>query len=90
MNDKHTLCSLTPGQSAEVTGLCVTGEERRRLRELGFTDGARTECVLSRGNIDAFLIRGTVIGLRRSDSAAVLISRTDTQMFAERSCVPCL
>ena len=80
------LCALEPGQSAAITGLSAVGAERRRLRELGMTDGTQIECVLSRKGIDAYLIKGTVIALRRCDSSEVLVTRPAVRLCEGRSC----
>ena len=71
MNDNITLCCLVPGGRAVVTGVNGRAEECRRLRGLGMTNGTQVECVLKRNGIRAFLIKGTVIALRDSDSAKV-------------------
>lgn len=71
MNHCSKLLSLVPGERAAVAGITAGDDSRRRLRELGLTDGAPVECVLRRGGISAYLINGSLIALRSGDSAAV-------------------
>lgn len=69
------LSEIGPGGVCRVTGLETKGAMRRRLLELGLVAGTRVEC-LGRsplGDPAAYEIRGTVIALRRRDSAGVLI-----------------
>ena len=69
------LCDLAPGQAGRVRGLVTAGPMRRRLQELGLVEGTKVEC-LGRsplGDPSAYEIRGTVIALRRRDSAGVLV-----------------
>ena len=69
------LCDIAPGQGACVCGLATQGRMRRRLLELGLVDGTIVEC-LGRspwGDPSAFLIRGTVIALRKADCAGILV-----------------
>lgn len=46
-----------------------------RLRDLGFTSGARISCVMKRpkGNIAAYLVRNAVIALREEDSRLIFV-----------------
>ncbi len=71
MNNQLTLCELVPGQRAVISGIVSENEGRRRLRELGMTDGETVECVLFRGGISAYLVKGSLIALRREDAEAV-------------------
>lgn len=67
------LANLTPGHSAVVTGL--GGPLYGRLRDLGLIEGTRVECLMKSplGDPSAYLIRGAVIALRRSDAGEVEI-----------------
>jgi DtxR family Mn-dependent transcriptional regulator len=72
-----TLADLPLGEDAVVVALSprCTGLARRRLLDLGFTDGAEVKAVLA--NLEdaahAYRIRGTVIVLRREQAAQILI-----------------
>lgn len=72
MKNNIALCTLVPGERAVITGIISGADERRRMRELGMTDGQTVECVLRRGGISAYLIKGTLIALRRQDAAQIL------------------
>ena len=71
------LSELSPGQRGTVTALLAQGAPRRRLRDLGLTEGCRVTA-LGRspfGDPTAYEIRGAVIALRESESSRVLIRR---------------
>ncbi|MBO5274348.1 MAG: ferrous iron transport protein A [Clostridia bacterium] len=69
----RSLNKLGRGECAVVSRLSATGSLRRRLQDLGFTEGEHVECVAVSpfGDPGAYLIRGAVIALRSEDSAAV-------------------
>jgi ferrous iron transport protein A len=76
MYEKITaLSSLPPGQKALVRELTLSGAVRRRLRDLGFIGGAPVKCLQRgpSGDPTAYLVRGAVIALRRTDAAGVLV-----------------
>ena len=57
-----------------IKRLEIKSEIRRRLMDLGFVEGTKIRCVgiSPFGDPKAFLIRGSVIALRKEDSSAVL------------------
>jgi DtxR family Mn-dependent transcriptional regulator len=71
------LSDLTDQEVAEVVGLdsACQGFSRRRLMDLGFTDGARIRPFLRTfaGDPRAYEIRGTLIALRRDQASQVLV-----------------
>ena len=69
------LCDLTPGQSGRVRGLVTAGPMRRRLQELGLVEGTLVRCAFLSpgGDPAAYSLRGSLIALRREDSAGVLL-----------------
>jgi DtxR family Mn-dependent transcriptional regulator len=71
------LADLSTGQSAHVLGLDdqCRGYSRRRLMDLGFTEGAAIRPALSTfaGDPRAYEIRGTVVALRREQASHVLV-----------------
>ena len=71
---KHPLSTLKAGESASVASLVTPDPLRRRLLDLGFTPGARVCCLFTApsGDPQAFVVRNTVIALRKSDAATVL------------------
>lgn len=75
----RTLCltDLPEGARGRVVSLTAQGAMRRRLLELGFVENTTVECVLSGpgGDPRAYLIRGSVIALRRRDSAGIGVER---------------
>jgi DtxR family Mn-dependent transcriptional regulator len=71
------LSDLTDNEFAEVVGLdsACQGFSRRRLMDLGFTDGARIRPFLRTfaGDPRAYEVRGTLIALRRDQASQVLV-----------------
>ena len=64
---------LTP---CTVTNVSHTGDTLRRVSDLGFTEGADVMRLFSSpsGGMSAYLIRDTVIALRRSDAEKIYIT----------------
>lgn len=71
------LAELRSGQAAHVLGLDdqCQGYSRRRLMDLGFTEGAAIRPALSTfaGDPRAYEIRGTLVALRREQAAYVFV-----------------
>lgn len=73
------LADLRTGDTAEVIALdeACQGYSRRRLMDLGFTQGARIRASLSTfaGDPRAYEVRGTLVALRRDQSSQILVRR---------------
>jgi DtxR family Mn-dependent transcriptional regulator len=73
------LSSLQSDEKALIVGLSkeCRGESRRRLLDLGFVKGATVEIELLNplGDPKAYLIKGTVIALRKDQAAKILINK---------------
>jgi Mn-dependent DtxR family transcriptional regulator/Fe2+ transport system protein FeoA len=71
------LSDLTRDRAARVAALddACQGFSRRRLMDLGFTEGARIRPVLRTfaGDPRAYEVRGTLVALRRDQAAQVLV-----------------
>ncbi len=71
------LTDLATGTSAEVIGLddACQGYSRRRLMDLGFTEGARVAAALSTfaGDPRAYRVRGTLVALRRDQASQIFV-----------------
>jgi ferrous iron transport protein A len=70
-----TLDELPRDEPAIVTSLDSTGAERRRLMDLGLLPGieVRAERTSPLGDPTAYLVRGSVIALRRSQARGIHI-----------------
>lgn len=68
-----TLSALPVGGGGVIAGVALGGELRGRLMDLGFTPGARVECLLAApsGDPRAYLVRGSVVALRAADAAGI-------------------
>ncbi len=66
---------LPPGESACIESLTAEGLLRYRLQDLGFVKGSRIKALFSGpgGDPAAYLIRGSVIALRREDARKILV-----------------
>lgn len=78
MTQIQTLSELQPGQSATVRSVCAPDGMQRRLRDLGLIENTRIVCLgrSPMGDPSAYLIRGTVIALRRCDCCGIRVAVT--------------
>ena len=83
------LSDLTHDSRAEVVGLdeACQGFSRRRLMDLGFTDGAVIRPFLRSfaGDPRAYEVRGTLVALRRDQAAQVLVRPVTNEPAREQS-----
>jgi len=72
----YRLSELDLSASARITALAVAGPLRRRLQDLGFVPGAEVRVLYAgfHDGIRAYAIGGSVIALRRSDAAHIIIA----------------
>lgn len=70
-----TLKQLQKSQTAVVSGLNLEGNMRRRLRDLGVSDGSVIKCagVSPLGDPKAYLIKGALIAIRNKDAEKILV-----------------
>ncbi len=75
MSLQRTLNDIAVGESVLVQKLLMHGAMRRRLLDIGLTEGARVECIgrSPAGDPAAYLIRGAVIAIRSEDSREILV-----------------
>ncbi len=69
------LHEVRPPMAAVVIGLEAVGAERRRLMDLGILPGCelRAERVSPLGDPTAYLVRGGLVALRRSQAEKVIV-----------------
>lgn len=74
MNTK--LSELTEGESCIVTGIYTDKNFKRRLNDLGLTPGTKILCLNKSPSGDpvAYLIRGTVIAIRDTESSMISVN----------------
>lgn len=77
MKELVRLCDLRVGERAVIYELKNEGGMRRRLCDLGLVEETLVECVgkSPAGDPSAYLIRGAVIAIRRSDGGKILVER---------------
>ncbi len=77
MTEYRKLCDLRPGESATVCDVSEAGHDLAgRLHDLGLTTGAEVVCTMRSplGDPCAYLVRGAVIALRRTDAGIVAVT----------------
>ena len=76
MKENIYLNKLNVGEIATVSGIFAEKEMRQRLEDLGIVEGTQIKCLMKSplGDPTAFLIRGSVIALRREDSKNIGVS----------------
>ena len=69
------LSALDPPAEARIVRLTVAGAMRRRLQDLGFVPGAAVRPLYKgyRGGICAYAVGGSVIALRCTDAANIVV-----------------
>ena len=80
MSEKgKTLAEASVGKNYVIIGLDSVGRKRRRLMDLGFAEGACVSCVGKSplGDPKAYLVRGAVIALRKTDASDVFVADDD-------------
>ncbi len=76
MGTKKVLSDLSVGTVGKITG--IAGEEtmKRRLWDLGFTNGTMVEAIQKAPSSDpvAYRVRGTIIAIRNKDAENISIT----------------
>ena len=69
------LCDMKCGETAKIISLSDLGEKTRRLSDLGFVVGGKVACMFRSplGDPTAYLVRGSLIALRREHSKKILV-----------------
>lgn len=69
------LAQLPCGREARVLRLLDMGTLRNRLMDLGMVPGTQVRCVgrAPGGDPKAYVVRGTVLALRRTDAMAIQV-----------------
>ncbi|MBQ3109386.1 MAG: ferrous iron transport protein A [Clostridia bacterium] len=70
------LCDTVPGETVRIRELCSKSGIRRRLLDMGLTEGSFAVCLYRSpaGDPTAYSVRGAVIALRREDAATIMVS----------------
>ena len=73
------LSELKAGERARITALKSDGAMRKRLRDMGVTEGTGVSNIMRSplGDPAAYMIRGSVIALRDADAALIETERYD-------------
>ena len=76
MTELYKMCDLPVGKSATIFKILPLCPIRLRLYDIGLIDGTEIKCLFQSAGKDmkAYLVRGSVIAIRNSDCAKVLLS----------------
>lgn len=71
-----SLCDLEIGLEAVIKSIDHNDIIKRRLYDMGFTEGARVKAELNSPSrlIKGYLIRGSLIALRNNDAKKIIVS----------------
>lgn len=74
-----TLPELQLGCTAKIRSLSAQGTTRRRLLDLGFTEGSKVKAIRRSplGDPTAYLVRGSLIALRVEEASLIEIDQTN-------------
>lgn len=72
-----SLDKIGVGECARVREMCETGSMRRRFLDIGLIENTDIECVGANpcGDPLAFMIRGSVIAIRRENCRKIFVER---------------
>ena len=82
MKQIYKLSDMKIGQKCTVTSVKIVGNMRRRLLDIGITEGTEIECVCKSpfGEPTAFLIKGALIALRKEECEKITIALTNERV----------
>ena len=71
------LADLSPGSVCQIVSLELSGLIRRRILDLGIVPGTLIRCIRRgpSGDPTAYLVRETLIALRKEDAAQILVRK---------------
>lgn len=75
------LCCLVPGEYGCIVRLECDRQERKRLMDLGLTEGCTVRClhISPLGDPVAYSVRGCVIALRRCEAGKITVRKLNTR-----------
>lgn len=75
MRRQCQLSEMKPGERGNISEIAVKGRKKRRLLDLGFTEGTKVACIGESpfGSPRAYMVRGAVIALRTSDTREISV-----------------
>ncbi len=78
-NEDCTLADLKMGECAIVVAVQTEEGMRHRLWDMGMVEGTMVECAFKSpsGDPAAYIVRGTVVALRRADAVLVVVKRNE-------------
>ena len=76
---KNTLSNLKKGEICRIKSITAADEIKQRLYDIGMIPGTAVKCLQKSmfGDPTAYLIRGTVIALRKQNSSEIFVTRSE-------------
>lgn len=67
---------LKPGENAFIKNINTSYDLKKRLCDIGFIKGTEIKCLFNSplGDPSAYLVRGTIIAIRKKDSSKVEVT----------------
>lgn len=80
MGEQIRLSRLKPGCEGKISHIAMEGSKKRRLLDLGFTEGTRIKCIGESifRSPRAYAVRGAVIALRTADAGDIYVEVEET------------
>ena len=76
---KNTLSNLKKGEICRIKSITAEDKIKQRLYDIGMIPGTAVKCLQKSmfGDPTAYLIRGTVIALRKQNSSEIFVTRSE-------------
>lgn len=80
MKEVEPLSNIKAGTISTIDSVHSTEHMRRRLLDLGFSQGTIIKCVQysPSGDPVAYMVRGTIIALRKEDANLIMVDKGGT------------
>ena len=80
---KNTLSNLKKGETCKIKHIIAQNQIKQRLYDIGMIPGTTVKCLQKSmfGDPTAYLVRGTVIALRKQNSSKIFVSQNGGRSF---------
>ena len=80
---KNTLSNLKKGETCRIKRIIAQNQIKQRLYDIGMIPGTTVKCLQKSmfGDPIAYLVRGTVIALRKQNSSKIFVSQNGGRSF---------
>ena len=76
---ENTLSNLKKGETCKIKNILAKDRIKQRLYDIGMIPGTTVKCLQNSmfGDPTAYLVRGTVIALRKQDSSKIFVIKNE-------------